>query len=82
MSMRTELLKIVDRQYPHDVAVKPKEIWILPHGDKSIPEYLRHGITAFLEDYIHDWHWSNGKLFIMVLGLRIRWWCWFIMNRK
>jgi len=68
--MKTELLKIVDRQYPHDVAVKPKEIWILPHGDKSIPEYLRHGITAFLEDYIHDWHWSNGKLFYHGAGAK------------
>lgn len=61
--MRRELLQITKRQHPHPVPERPAALWLLPPGCDTIPERLSHHRTAFLEDEMHDWHWTDGKLF-------------------
>lgn len=46
---------------------KPKLLWTLAlerDGNKEpeLPIIPVHGRNAFLEDFVHDWNWSNGKL--------------------
>ena len=47
---------------------KPKRVWtyLLSVDPAKPPEpdiILKHGVTAFLEDVMHDWHWTAGKFF-------------------
>jgi hypothetical protein len=58
-----ELLYIMERRRPHDVPEKPDELWLLLHGRHALPLPLVHRHDAFLEDQMHDWHWSDGKLY-------------------
>lgn len=59
-----------DREYATrvlDFGQKPTRMWTLyPHRDESQPPtfpYLpQHSVNAILEDRVHDWDWSNGKL--------------------
>ena len=46
---------------------RPGRLWTLyPHMDEQEPPtapYIpQHNVNAFLEDRIHDWDWSGGKL--------------------
>jgi hypothetical protein len=49
------------------VAKKPSTVWTLytqrGEADRpAIPFKPQHNVNAFLEDYVHDWEWANGKL--------------------
>jgi hypothetical protein len=50
-----------------DFGQKPTHMWTLyPHMDESQPPTLpyqpQHNVNAFLEDRVHDWDWSGGRL--------------------
>lgn len=42
----------------------PTRVWTaIPTDVKPpLPKKMRHHDNGFLEDRIHDWNWSNGKL--------------------
>jgi len=51
------------------IDTKPLKVWtVLPsHGglDKNVIPDIEtplHNVNVFIEDYMHDWLWSNGKL--------------------
>jgi len=49
-----------------DLPEKPSRVWTLfRHTDENEPPELpivpSHFHNAFLEDYVHDWKWRNGK---------------------
>jgi hypothetical protein len=60
--VRQELLYITARQRWHDVPEEPKQLWLLTFGRHTLPLQLAHRHTGFLEDRMHDWNWSDGKL--------------------
>lgn len=47
---------------------KPYRVWTVistmsedPGVVPPLPMTPIHGFNAFLEDYVHDWNWANGK---------------------
>jgi hypothetical protein len=49
-----------------DVAEKPSKVWTLYHFRDlevvpALPYMPVHHKNAFVEDYVHDWNWRDGK---------------------
>lgn len=51
---------------PFALEKQPRRVWTVLttfEQDKppTLPFYPVHNQTAFLEDWVHDWNWDNGK---------------------
>lgn len=62
---RYEILRGVVNDFSRSLqlAEKPKQVWSLIDEDKFKELGLKHNVTAFIEDSMHDWRWEDGKLF-------------------
>ena len=60
-----------------ELPVKPYRVWSLYETDPAkrpeLPMTPHHHYNAFLEDYVHDWNYGNGKLHYSRVALDSLW---------
>lgn len=61
---RYEILRQVENSHKGttDLSERPKQVWTLLNEDMfNKTGVLSHWQSGFIEDYVHDWDWRDGK---------------------